>query len=180
MIPEFWQSDRLKFSTFQSSDAKLAKTIYDANAHLRDYDPHFGDHPLSEFQTLIDSDRTGASRDGSTLFFIRCITDIETSRPVGYFQVELDAPGYRQSWLPMFVLRPEAQGLQIGKEAIKALINKVREIGDVDSMGLNVYAENRRALRFWFLCGWREIVGIDLEEVHGRQYTCVTLLQRFA
>ena len=180
MLPESWRSSRLRFAAFEPGDADLAKSIYDESAYLKDKDPHFGEYPLSEFQSLIDRDCSGAPREGGALFFMRCIFDAKSNRPLGYLQFELDAPEHRQSWLPMFVLRQEAQGKGVGKEAVESLIATAFGVGNLDSIGLNVYAENRRALRFWFLCGWKEILGIDIEELEGQEYTCVTLLRRFA
>jgi GNAT superfamily N-acetyltransferase len=180
MIPASWQTNRLEFTTFQRSEAVVAKTIYDGNSNLRKFDPHFGEYPLCNFQKLIENDCTGAPRNGNPLFFMRCISDIETKTPLGYFQFELDAAGLGQCWIPMFVLSPEAQEKGIGKEAVEGIIAKAKEIGDITSIGMNVYAENRRALKFWFHCGWRELLGIDLEEVDGRSYTRMTLLQRVA
>jgi len=179
MIPASWQTQRLEFSAFQQSDAEVAKTIYDGNSHLKKHDPHFGDYPLSNFQSLIESDCTGASRDGKRLFFMRCIIDIESKVPLGYFQFELDTPEYGQCWILMFVLGADAQARGIGKETVEAIIAKTKEIGDIASIGLNVYAENRRALEFWSNRGWRELYGVDLEEINGKHFTCLTLLQKF-
>jgi RimJ/RimL family protein N-acetyltransferase len=80
----------------------------------------------------------------------------------------------------MFVLTPTSQGQGVGIEAVESLVSEVRINFDIQSIGLNVYAENKRALRFWFHCGWNEIMAIDIEESNNREYTCVTLIRRFA
>ena len=175
MLPKSWVSNRLSFATFDAGGSAVAKEIYDSCAYLRDLDPHFGDYPLEEFEAYIRNDQTGAAREGTPNFYLRCIYHLETSTPVGYVQFELDAPAYRQCWLPMFLLRPEFHGDGYGAEALQSLLHEIDKIGDVDTVGLNVYAENVRAFRFWFRCGWRTILGVDEESVNGKQYTCVTL-----
>lgn len=179
MLPDNWYSKRLLFNQFRASEAALAQKIYNANAHLRSRDPHFGEYPLSEFSELIQKDET-VSGQQETQFFLRCVRDRESSEALGYFQFELNAPQKGQGWLPMFVLHPGAQRMGYGAEAINSLLEIVGELNCVNMIGLNVYAENPVALQFWFRQGWREILGVDFETLEGESYTCITLARQIA
>ncbi len=178
MLPSAWQSKTLYYDRFNPHEASLAKSIYDSTAALMSSDPHFGQYPIEEFSSHIDSDQTGQTRDGSPLFFLRCIRDRKTNAALGYFQFELDAPESGRCWLPMFVLNEQARGRGVSHEAVESLIHTVSESEAFQSVGLNVYVENARALKFWFMLGWQEILGVDIESHQGNQFTCLTLSRK--
>ena len=173
MLPASWQSNNLRYTRFSPEEASQAKAVFDANQDLRERDPTFAVYPIDEFVQLIGRDRTDTPGD-SPLFYLR---RIETLGRVlaGYLQVEIDAPQAGSCWLPMLVLRPEYQSIGYGRETVQSLISELRTIDHLESIGLNVYAENPVALRFWFQNGFTKIVGVDLETAHGRPYTCITL-----
>lgn len=176
MLPPSWQSNNLRYTRFSPEEASQAKAVFDANQDLREKDPTFSVYPINEFIQLIGRDRTDTP-DDSPLFYLR---RIETLGGVlaGYIQVEIDAPQAGSCWLPMLVLRPEYQSIGYGRETVQSLISELRTIDHLESIGLNVYAENPVALRFWFQNGFTDIIGVDLETAHGRDYTCITLTRR--
>lgn len=176
MLPASWQSNNLRYTRFSPEEASQAKAVFDSNQNLKEKDPTFAVYPIDEFVQLIGRDRTDTPGD-SSLFYLR---KIETLGGVlaGYFQVEIHAPEAGSCWLPMLVLRPEYQSIGYGRETVQSLISELHKIDHLERIGLNVYAENPSALRFWFQNGFTEIIGVDLETAHGRDYTCITLTRR--
>ena len=179
MLPESWQSRNFRFDRLRLEEAAIAKSIYDSNAHLSRVDPHFGEFPITEFEAHIQNDQTDTAKDDSPKFYLSCIRDKVTLEPLGYFQFEMDTPEPDQCWLPMFVLTPSAQGEGVAREALTSLINVVLGIKNISSIGLNVYAENKRAFQFWVRQGWREILAVEVEQTDKQDYTCLTLIRRF-
>tara|TARA_R110002072_G_scaffold46082_6_gene127900 strand:+ start:4595 stop:5173 length:579 start_codon:yes stop_codon:yes gene_type:complete len=176
-VPEHWRSERLVFRAFAATEASIARGIFNAGAHLRDRDPTFGEYDLQEFEQLIDRDQTHVQRNGEPRFYLRAIIDANDNSVVGYVQIEIDAPEQGHSWIPMLVLKPSDQGRGIGREVARSIAFQLEALGIVD-VGLNVYAENPAAVRFWFRCGFREILDVELEEQHGKNYTCLTLRRK--
>jgi len=108
------------------------------------------------------------------MFFLRKISGA-TGKIIGYLQVEINAPVVGECWLPMLVFSPTIQSCGFGEEVVTSLLAELSQLPGLDSIGLNVYAENPRAMRFWYRNGFDLIVGIDAESAHGRQYNCITL-----
>ncbi len=179
MLPRTWHSERLIFDKFDASEAALAQKVYNSNAHLSSRDPHFGEYPLSEFAELIAKDDTGNAQS-QVQFFLRGLRHKASGKLVGYVQFELNAPTTGYGWLPMLVLHPSVQRQGLGSEAVQSLIDQVEKLNSIRRVGLNVYAENPRALRFWFTHGWRQILDVEFEEVEGETFTCVTLSRPLA
>lgn len=53
MLPSYWESKRLIFSTFDTTQAELAKSLFDSNHQKVVYDHTFRDWPIAEYQALI-------------------------------------------------------------------------------------------------------------------------------
>lgn len=177
MLKDIWTSKLLKYSSFLLSEAVEAKRIFDANHNLIDCDPIFDIYPLQEFIDLIGRDCTHVDptdKSMFSMFFIRKITDFDNNI-LGYFQVEINAPVTGECWLPMLVFNSEGQSSGYGKEVVESLITELAKFPALKSIGLNVYAENPRALRFWYRNGFDSIVGIDAESARGKNYNCITL-----
>lgn len=174
-LAETWTSNTLRYARPGLERAAELKRVFDSNIRLKDCDPTFDTYPLEEFAALIGRERSNTWHENSPQFFIRCIEDGANGVLLGYLQLEIHAPSPGRSWLPMLVLEDSTRGRGIGSEAVESVIAQLRSLGGITDIGLNVYAENVQALRFWFLHGFRHLTGVDLEESHGRTYTCITL-----
>lgn len=75
----------------------------------------------------------------------------------------------------MLVLLPDRQSHGYGSEVVEGVLSKLSTNPDLSTIGLNVYAENPKGLRFWHLCGFNDLIGVDLEQHLDRTYTCITL-----
>ncbi len=62
-----------------------------------------------------------------------------------------------------------------GSEAVASVIETVQDYGDYRRMGVNVYAENIHAFRFWYQQGFCRMTHFEPEQDEGREYHCVVL-----
>ncbi|MBL4680998.1 MAG: GNAT family N-acetyltransferase [Pseudomonadales bacterium] len=177
MIPSSWQSENLDFSLFEDKDVQEVQRIFEANNALGDSDPTFRSYPLKEYQALIDRDVTNSENLDKPSFYLRKISKQGVS--VGYVQIELDTPEQGKCWLPMLVLIPTEQSGGLGREIVSSVLWQIEANEKYTSIGLNVYAENPKALMFWFKNGFTKISGVDHEVTNYKSYTCITLWREF-
>ncbi|MBL4679427.1 MAG: GNAT family N-acetyltransferase [Pseudomonadales bacterium] len=154
-------------------DAGEIKDLFESNSHLEKSDPTFGKYPFSEYEGLVAQDVTNNQECPGPKFYLRKIS--YEGAAIGYLQFELDAPEKGQCWLPMLVLKPNNQSSGLGREAVSSLLEKISELGNYVGIGLNVYSENPKALRFWYKNGFDKIIGVDHETSNDKNYTCITL-----
>ncbi|WP_163372935.1 GNAT family N-acetyltransferase [Endozoicomonas acroporae] len=177
MFKNYWESDRLIFSEFSDDEAALAKYIFDKNSNIKVFDPTFRDWPLSVYEELIGKSKSHKSPDDIEAFYLRKITTKE-HQEIGYIQIEINAPKIEMAWIPMLCIIPEHQGSGFGREIVESTIREISAYNKFKEVGLNVYAENIKAFRFWFHCGFNEIRGFEQEAALGHKHNCLVLYRR--
>ncbi len=176
-FPESWQSSRLSFEPFLESEVELMQGIFESHKNLRHLDPTFIEYSIQQYQDLIAADQTGVQCLRESTFFLRKIVEKSTAEVVGYLQVELNAPSTGWAWVPMLVIIPEKQRLGFGKESVQAMISEINRTISPARIGLNVYASNISAFRFWFEMGFREISSWEIETVGKQRFDCLVLVR---
>ncbi|OOE42248.1 hypothetical protein BZG06_11510 [Salinivibrio kushneri] len=174
MFPATWRSKRLCFSAFEYSDAKRVKALFEQNQHLQYQDPTFKPWSLSTYQSLIADSAEKKAPDVEEAFYLRRI-QTHDGKDIGYLQISLNAPDAQSVWLPMLTISPRYQKHGYGSEAVASVIDTVQAYGDYRRMGVNVYAENIHAFRFWYQQGFCRISHFEPEQDEGRDYHCLVL-----
>ena len=175
MLPSYWESKRLIFSTFDATQAELAKSLFDSNHQKVAYDHTFRDWPIAEYQALISKSALPKHPDDLEAFYLRKISTKE-GEAIGYIQLELNFPYKGCLWIPMLCLIPDYQSRGLGKEAVDSVLDVALEYSPFDKAMLNVYVENTDAFRFWFKQGFNQIEQFDdTEHELGRDYHCIVL-----
>lgn len=174
MLKRKWHSENLIFSEFSSDEAQLSKSIFDSNLSVKAVDPTFQEWPLSEFAKLIDKSSVHKLPDEREAFYLRKISTREGDI-VGYVQLEFNAPNTETLWLPMLIILPEYQRSGHGAEIVTSVIEMACSYTSVKRVGLNVYAENIQAFRFWYKQGFTQIRAFEQETEHGKEYNCLVL-----
>ena len=69
---------------------------------------------------------------------------------VGYIQLEFHTPLTGTLWIPMLTILPSFKGKGLDTEIVSSVIAVACEYAKLQNVGLNVYAENISAFRFWY------------------------------
>ncbi|GHA53419.1 GNAT family N-acetyltransferase [Photobacterium aphoticum] len=174
MLAKEWKSENLIFSVFNINEPSVAKSIFDSNLAVQVFDPTFRDWSLSEYEKLIaNSDQASSAREVGAFYFRKISTRDGTI--VGYLQLEFNVPHPHTLWVPMLCILPQYQQCGFGTEIIESVINEARACADIERVGLNVYAENVKAFRFWFKQGFTQIKAFEPEVEFGKEYNCLVL-----
>ncbi|TOG86451.1 spermidine acetyltransferase [Vibrio parahaemolyticus] len=173
LIPQ-WESNNLVFSEFSSNEAQLAKSIFDSNLNVKAMDPTFRDWPLNEYEKLIAESNKSKLPNEQGAFYLRKIS-IKKGQVVGYIQMEFHAPSFGTLWLPMLTILPSFKGKGLGSEIVSSVIAVACEYTSLERLGLNVYAENIAAFRFWYRQGFTQIRAFDQETEFDKEYNCLVL-----
>ncbi|RXJ72790.1 spermidine acetyltransferase [Veronia nyctiphanis] len=174
MLKKQWTSANLMFSEFEKSEADLAKSLFDQNREMVDVDPTFREWPLGEYDELISKsheEKTPLTKEG---FYLRKIST-KDNVPIGYVQIEVNAPKPGVFFIPMLSIVPEYQGKNVGREVVESVIDTVTQYAEFTHVALNVYAENMAAFRFWYQQGFTQIKGFFPEFELGKKYHCLLL-----
>ncbi|GLR04416.1 spermidine acetyltransferase [Vibrio hyugaensis] len=174
MLAKEWKSENLLFSAFNINESSLAKSIFDSNLPVQAFDPTFKDWSLGEYEKLIgSSDQASSCREVGAFYFRKISTQDGTI--IGYIQLELNAPHLHTLWVPMLCILPQYQQRGFGAEIIESTINEARSCADIQRVGLNVYAENIKAFRFWFKQGFTQLKAFEPEFEFGKEYNSLVL-----
>ncbi|HHX8301638.1 TPA: GNAT family N-acetyltransferase [Vibrio diabolicus] len=173
LIPQ-WESKNLVFTEFSRDDAQLAKSIFDSNLNVKAMDPTFRDWPLTEYEKLIAESNKSKLPDDKGAFYLRKIST-KKGQVVGYIQMEFHAPSFGTLWLPMLTILPSFKGKGLGSEIVSSVIAVACEYTNLQRLGLNVYAENVAAFRFWYRQGFTQIRAFDQETEFDKEYNCLVL-----
>ncbi|HIF5693415.1 TPA: GNAT family N-acetyltransferase [Vibrio parahaemolyticus] len=173
LIPQ-WESKNLVFTEFSSNEAQLAKSIFDSNLNVKAMDPTFRDWPLNEYEKLIAESNKSKLPNEQGAFYLRKIS-IKKGQVVGYIQMEFHAPSFGTLWLPMLTILPSFKGKGLGSEIVSSVIAVACEYTSLERLGLNVYAENIAAFRFWYRQGFTQIRAFDQETEFDKEYNCLVL-----
>lgn len=174
MLDKNWQSENLVFSNFSIEEAQLAKSIFDSNHSVKEVDPTFREWPLEEYESLIrKSEQTQSPKDDGA-FYLRKITT-KNGEVIGYVQLEFNAPVQETLWLPMLCILPKYQKMGWGSEVVDSVTAKACSVAAIKRVGLNVYAENIKAFKFWFKHGFTQIRLFEPEVEFDREYNCLVL-----
>lgn len=176
MLDQYWESENLIFSEFSSVEAQHAKSIFDSNLKLKEYDPTFREWPLSEYDKLINESAQEKTPNELQAFYLRKISTLD-GEAIGYIQLEINAPGKDTLWIPMLTILPHFQRKGFGSEIINSTIDTVRNYTSINHVGLNVYAENIKAFRFWYRQGFTDIRAFEPEKEFGQEYHCLALFK---
>lgn len=83
----------------------------------------------------------------------------EESKLIGYFDAYLGYPTKDCIWISIFVIDRAHQKKGYAQEIIKLVANEgIR--GGFSKIGIGVYLNNWRALRFWTKAGFNKVIGI--------------------
>ncbi|EGS6764497.1 GNAT family N-acetyltransferase [Vibrio parahaemolyticus] len=173
LIPQ-WESKNLVFTEFSRDEAQLAKSIFDSNLSVKAMDPTFRDWPLTEYEKLIAESNKSKLPDDKGAFYLRKIST-KKGQVVGYIQMEFHAPSFGTLWLPMLTILPSFKGKSLGSEIVSSVIAVACEYTNLQRLGLNVYAENVAAFRFWYRQGFTQIRAFDQETEFDKEYNCLVL-----
>lgn len=173
LIPQ-WESKNLVFTEFSRDEAQLAKSIFDSNLNVKAMDPTFRDWPLTEYEKLIAESNKSKLPDDKGAFYLRKIST-KKGQVVGYIQMEFHAPSFGTLWLPMLTILPSFKGKDLGSEIVSSVIAVACEYTNLQRLGLNVYAENVAAFRFWYRQGFTQIRAFDQETEFDKEYNCLVL-----
>ncbi|MFW1322636.1 GNAT family N-acetyltransferase [Vibrio parahaemolyticus] len=173
LIPQ-WESKNLVFTEFSSDEAQLAKSIFDSNLNVKSMDPTFRDWPLNEYEKLIAESKKSKLPNEQGTFYLRKIST-KKGQVVGYIQMEFHAPSFGTLWLPMLTILPSFKGKGLGSEIVSSVIAVACEYTSLERLGLNVYAENIAAFRFWYRQGFTQIRAFDQETEFDKEYNCLVL-----
>ncbi|EJK2413472.1 GNAT family N-acetyltransferase [Vibrio parahaemolyticus] len=173
LIPQ-WESKNLVFTEFSRDEAQLAKSIFDSNLNVKAMDPTFRDWPLTEYEKLIAESNKSKLPDDKGAFYLRKIST-KKGQVVGYIQMEFHAPSFRTLWLQMLTILPSFKGKGLGSEIVSSVIAVACEYTNLQRLGLNVYAENVAAFRFWYRRGFTQIRAFDQETEFDKEYNCLVL-----
>ncbi|MDK9776545.1 MULTISPECIES: N-acetyltransferase [Vibrio] len=175
MLPSYWESKNLIFSTFNTTQAELAKSLFASNHPKVAQDHTFRDWPICEYEALISKSALLKRPEDLEAFYLRKISTKEGDA-IGYIQLELNFPEKECLWIPMLCLTPKYQGRGLGKEIVDSTLAVALEYAPFDKAMLNVYVENIDAFRFWFKQGFNQIEQFDdTEHELGRDYHCIVL-----
>ncbi|EHV9723903.1 GNAT family N-acetyltransferase [Vibrio parahaemolyticus O1:K58] len=173
LIPQ-WESKNLVFSEFSRDEAQLTKSIFDSNLNVKAMDPTFRDWPLTEYEKLIAESNKSKLPDEKGAFYLRKIST-KKGQVVGYIQMEFHAPSFGTLWLPMLTILPSFKGKGLGSEIVSSVIAVACEYTNLQRLGINVYAENIAAFRFWYRQGFTQIRAFDQETEFDKEYNCLVL-----
>ena len=173
LIPQ-WESNNLVFTEFLSDEAQLAKSIFDSNLNVKAMDPTFREWPLTEYEKLISESSKLKLPDEQGAFYLRKIST-KNGQVVGYIQMEFHAPSFGTLWLPMLTILPSFKGKGLGSEIVSSAIAVACEYTNLQRLGLNIYAENIAAFRFWYRQGFTQIRAFDQETEFDKEYNCLVL-----
>ncbi|TPA26654.1 N-acetyltransferase [Vibrio parahaemolyticus] len=173
LIPQ-WESKNLVFTEFSSDEVELAKSIFDSNLNVKTMDPTFREWSITEYEKLIAESNKSKLSDEQGAFYLRKIST-KKGQVVGYIQMEFHAPSTGTLWLPMLTILPSFKGKGLGSEIVSSVIAVACEYANLQNVGLNVYAENISAFRFWYRQGFTQIRAFDKEIEFGKEYNCLVL-----
>lgn len=151
---------------FKSSEASLAKKLFDQHLHLEEFDPTFCEWPIAEYQALIDGSGTTDER-GITYEFCK-LTD-QTGAVIGYVQLEKNAPSAGLLWIAMLIVSPQHQGLGKASKAVKHIIAEAKD-AQFSSIMMNIYRENVKAIKFWQTFGFELFQTAEPEEANNHLF----------
>ncbi|MCR9806956.1 GNAT family N-acetyltransferase [Vibrio parahaemolyticus] len=92
--------------------------------------------------------------------------------------MEFHAPSTGTLWLPMLTILPSYKGKGLGSEIVSSVIAVACDYAKLQNVGLNVYAENTSAFRFWYRQGFTQIRAFERETEFGKEYNCLVLYRR--
>lgn len=174
MLKRHWTSENLVFSEFSIEEVRLAKSIFDSNSNVKALDPTFREWPETEYRKLVIESNRSKSPDDQEAFYLRKICS-NTGEVVGYVQLDIHAPTNGTLWLSMLTILPCFKGRGIGSEIVSSVIAEACTYTNIERVGLNVYAENIPAFRFWYKQGFTQIKAFEPEEELGKVYNCLVL-----
>ncbi|WP_047517933.1 GNAT family N-acetyltransferase [Vibrio harveyi] len=174
MLTKEWKSKNLIFSAFNTNEPSLAKSIFDSNLSVQAFDPTFKDWALSEYEKLIASSDQTSSASEVGAFYLRKIST-KDGTIIGYIQLEFNVPHPHTLWVPMLCILPQYQQCGFGSEIIESAISEACSCADIERVGLNVYAENIKAFRFWFKQGFTQLKAFEPEFEFGKEYNSLVL-----
>ncbi|MGF1689608.1 GNAT family N-acetyltransferase, partial [Photobacterium japonica] len=67
------------------------------------------------------------------------------------------------------------QNSGLGSEIVENVIYHVCKYTKIERVGLNVYAENIKAFKFWFKQGFTKIRAFEQETEFDKEYNCLVL-----
>ncbi|CCN38283.1 putative Acyl-CoA N-acyltransferase [Vibrio nigripulchritudo SO65] len=169
-----WESQNLVYSEFKDDEMLLAKSLFDKNACCQNVDPTFQVWPESEYLALIQKSAATKTAEDAEAFYLRKIST-KSGEVIGYIQFEFNAPKHGTLWIPMLTISPEFQAKGYGVEIVESAIAQACRYMPIKEVGLNVYAENVRAFRFWYKQGFKEIRAFEPEMELGKEYHCLVL-----
>jgi len=155
-LPAEWKTESLIVRDVTQDDAGRLRAIFNACAPIEIWDPTFKPESAEGFANLIhmSADReSGAGR----AFQMQALIDSKTGEIAGYYHLYFGVPRSDRVFISMFVIHPDSQSHQFGKEVVTGLVKQIKRLGGYKGILLQVYLKNWPALRFWFLNGFDAI-----------------------
>ena len=166
-IAEKWEEENFIIDVFRSGDEALIKEIFERHKALEGVDPTFREWGIAIYQELFDEMQ-------KKNHFLRRISNSKNDQ-IGYFHFNFHQAKTGVCWISMFLISPDFQSQKYGEKAFLSLQSRIKECSDITCMWLQVFTNNKAALRFWFKQGFKTIEKIGIEKKDNEEHQYVVL-----
>ncbi len=163
LIPDCWETPRLKVKDSQQQDVAELQEAYDQAAYIKPWTGQSSGRKNTMRSALIEGDLPpGGSKEFFRLQSVRLKASGELT---GFLEMYHGYPIPDVFWVGLLLISPMFQKEGYGRERVNSLKELLRSLGGYQGIRLGVALKNWPAIRFWKCVGLDRIVMVKGDDV---------------